>query len=110
MHTGTKTLIFEEMFCDETKINTFGGKGSNSKPENIIPIVKHRRGSIMLWRCFAAGGTGILHKIDDIMRKEHRINTLNISQEEVYRQISDEEASGQQSQSFGPHKALISIP
>ena len=28
--------------------------------------MKHGGGSIMLWWCFSAGGTGALHKIDGI--------------------------------------------
>ena len=30
----------------------------------------------MLWGCFAAGGTGALHKIDGIMRMEHFVDIL----------------------------------
>ena len=30
----------------------------------------------MLWRCFAAGGTGALHKIDGIMRTEKYVVIL----------------------------------
>ena len=33
-------------------------------------------GSIMLWWCFAAGGTGALHKIDGIMRRENDVDIL----------------------------------
>ena len=30
----------------------------------------------MLWGCFAAGGTGALHKIDGIMREENYVDIL----------------------------------
>ena len=52
---------------------------------NTIPTVNHRGGSIMLWGCFAAGGPGALHKIDDIIREENRryieATSQDISQE-----------------------------
>ena len=30
----------------------------------------------MLWECFAAGGTGALHKIDGIMREDNYVDIL----------------------------------
>ena len=51
-------------------------KGEACKPKNPIPTVKHGGDSIMLWGCFAAGGTGALHKIDIIMRQENYVDIL----------------------------------
>ena len=73
MHTETNSLIFGDMSnrLAITTIVTFGWKkGEACKPENTVSTVKYEGGSIMLWGCFAAGGTDALHKIDDIMWKE----------------------------------------
>ena len=84
---GDKNLNFwrHVLWSDETKIELFGHndkryiwkkKGEALKPQNTIPTVKYGGGSIMLWGCFAAEGTGALHKIDGIMRKEHFVDIL----------------------------------
>ncbi|KAG2462665.1 TCB1 transposase, partial [Polypterus senegalus] len=60
------------LWSDETKIELFGVNGRRHvwrKPgtahhqANTIPIVKHGSGSIMLWGCFSAAGTGRLVRI-----------------------------------------------
>uniref|UniRef100_A0AAZ3SLX5 Transposase Tc1-like domain-containing protein n=1 Tax=Oncorhynchus tshawytscha TaxID=74940 RepID=A0AAZ3SLX5_ONCTS len=80
-----RTFWRNVLWSDETKIELFGHnyhryvwrkKGEACRPKNTIPTVKHGGGSIMLWWCFAAGGTGALHKIDDIMRMENYVDIL----------------------------------
>jgi hypothetical protein len=64
---------------DDTKIELYGHndhryvvrkRGDACKPKNTIPT------SIMLWGCFAAGGTGALHQIDGIMREGNYVDIL----------------------------------
>ena len=45
-------------------------KGGNLQ---VILSVKYGGGSIMLWGCLAAGGTGAFHNIDGIMRNENYV-------------------------------------
>jgi hypothetical protein len=51
-------------------------KGEACKPKISIPTMKQGGGSIMLWGCFAAGGTDALHKIDGIMWEENYVDIL----------------------------------
>lgn len=74
------------IWSDETKLELFGHrnvafvwrkKGEAYNPKNTIPTVKHGGGSIMLWGCFSASGTGNLVKVEGIMKKEQYEKILN---------------------------------
>jgi len=63
------------MWSDETKIELFGYNSTNHvwrkkndeyHTNNTIPV-EHGGGSIMLWECFSAHGTGPLHCIKERM-------------------------------------------
>lgn len=44
-------------------------KGKALDPKNAVLLAKHGGGSIMLWGCFAASGTRVLHKADGIISR-----------------------------------------
>lgn len=73
------------IFSDECKINLFGSDGKQivwRKPntelqkENLCGTVKHGGGSVMVWGCMAASGTGNLVFIDTIMTKDVFLDIL----------------------------------
>uniref|UniRef100_A0A8C4T630 Tc1-like transposase DDE domain-containing protein n=1 Tax=Erpetoichthys calabaricus TaxID=27687 RepID=A0A8C4T630_ERPCA len=53
------------LWSDETKIELFGVNARRHvwRKPGTIPTVKHGGGSIMLWGCFSAAGTGRLVRI-----------------------------------------------
>ena len=80
---GTKIVLFF-FWSDETKIELFSQydhryvwrKKRGLQAEEYHPNREAQGCSIMLWGCFAAGGTGALHKIDGIIRNENDVAIL----------------------------------
>uniref|UniRef100_A0A8C5PSH6 Transposase n=1 Tax=Leptobrachium leishanense TaxID=445787 RepID=A0A8C5PSH6_9ANUR len=67
------------LWTDETKIELFGKAHHSTvyrkqneayKEKNTVPTVKYGGGSMMLWSCFAASGTGCLECVQGIMKSE----------------------------------------
>ena len=69
----SQTMRNKILWSDETKIELFSFNskyhvwrkpGTTHQLPNTIPMVKHGGGSIMLWGCFSAAGTGALVRIE----------------------------------------------
>ncbi len=64
------------LWSDETKINVFGSDGvkrvchqpgEEYKDKCVLPTVKHGGGSVMVWGCMSAAGTGELQLMEGTM-------------------------------------------
>ena len=65
-----------ELFGRNNHSYVWRKKGEACKPKNTFATVKHGGGSMILRGCFAAGGTGALHKIDGIMMQGNDVDIL----------------------------------
>uniref|UniRef100_A0AAZ3RDC3 Tc1-like transposase DDE domain-containing protein n=1 Tax=Oncorhynchus tshawytscha TaxID=74940 RepID=A0AAZ3RDC3_ONCTS len=65
----SQTMRNKILWSDETKIELFGLNAKHHiwRKSGTIPTVKHGGGSIMLWGCFSAAGTGSLVRIEGKM-------------------------------------------
>ena len=91
-----RTFWRNVLWSDETKIELFGHndhryvwrkKEDACKLKNSIPTVKHEGSSIMLWGCFAAGGTGALHKIDRIKGQENYVDNIEATSQDITQEV-----------------------
>lgn len=67
------------LWSDETKINLFGSDGvqrvwrrpgEEYRDDCVLPTVKHGGGSVMVWGCMSAAGTGDMCFIEGIMNSD----------------------------------------
>jgi hypothetical protein len=103
-------------------------KGGGLQAEEHHPNREAQGGRITLWGCFAAGGTGELHKIDGIMRQDNYMDILKQHLKTSVKKLKLESSKWTMTPSIlpklwqnglrttksmywsGHHKALTSIP
>ena len=84
------------IFSDESKFNIFGSDGQNYllrklntelEIRHLHQTVKHEGGSVMVWGCMTANGTGKLIFIDGIFDKCKYSNILKNNLKESTRKL-----------------------
>ncbi len=86
------------LWSDETKINLFGSDGvkrvwrqpgEEYKDKCVSPTVKHGGGSVMVWGCMSAAGTGELQFIEGTMNANMYCDILKQNQGRAAGQYSN---------------------
>ncbi len=84
------------LWSDETKINLFGSDGVKCvwqqpgevyKDKCVLPTVKHGDGSVMVWGCMSAAGTGELQIIKGTMNANMYCDILKQSMIPSFRRL-----------------------
>ena len=109
-HVGDSQNVWRKvLWSDETKIELFGHQRKRyvwhkpntlHHPKNTIPTVKHGGGSIMLWGCFSAVGTGKLVRVEgkmdgakyrDVLEQNlyHSVRDLRLGRRFTFQQDND---------------------
>ena len=108
------------LWTDETKIELFGHNylrrvwqkpNAAFQEKNLRPTVKHGGGSIMLWGCFAAAGTGRIFRIDGIMNSavyqqiladnlQPSVHTLRLGRNWIMQQDNDPKHTSKSTQAW----------
>ena len=67
------------VWFDETKLELFGLKAKHHvwRKPGTIPAMKNGGGSIKLWLCFSAAGTGRLFRVEGLMNGAKIRETLD---------------------------------
>ncbi len=85
------------LWSDETKINLFGSygvkrvwwqPGEEYKDKCVLPTVKHGGGSVMVWGCMSAAGTGELQFIEGTMNANMYCDIVKQSMTPSFRRLS----------------------
>lgn len=76
-----KGVVFSDeckfnLFESDGKVNVWRAKNTRYSVENLIPTVKYKGGSVMVWACMSASGVGELVFIDGIMDSSKYVRIL----------------------------------
>uniref|UniRef100_A0A674ES87 Tc1-like transposase DDE domain-containing protein n=1 Tax=Salmo trutta TaxID=8032 RepID=A0A674ES87_SALTR len=114
-----QTMRNKILWSDETKIELFGlnAKRHIWRKPGTIPTVMHNGGSLMLWECFSAAGTGRLVRVEGKMNGEkyreildenllQSAKDLRLGQRFTFQQDNDPKHTAKTTQEWHRYKSL----